>query len=305
MSYLAELTTYILANTAGIAPEKRKQYTDYFFFLQTGCGGFANRAGVPDIYYTGFALRGLFLLNALSPDDRRTTTEAEYLKKQNVIELNAVEMHVLLYCETLLSFVFGTEIPLTRKELYRQQINKYKREDNCFAASEKTQYSSTYHTFLAATSFELIGLEEEKQKIPTIPILKRQQKDGGFTELNVLHRSGTNPTAAAVAFLKMQGTVPNNSDAVVRYLADSQLSNGGFRANSVLEIADLLSSFTAFTALRDLNSLESVNCETLKHFVRSCKTADGGFCGSDWDTQSDAEYTFYGFVLESLLDRDN
>jgi len=301
MPYLAELTAYILANAAGIDEEKRKQYAEYFFSLQTDCGGFANRTGISDIYYTGFALRGLFLLNALSSNDHRTIKSVEFLNLQNIDKLNAVEINTLIYCESLFSFVFRTEIPPEKRELYRQQLNRYERKDGCFASSERTPYSSTYHTFLTAASFELLGLEEEKQKIPLEPILERQHKDGGFTELEVLHRGGTNPTAAAVAFLKMRGTVPKNSDAVVRYLADSQLPTGGFRASPAIGIADLLSSFTAWTALHDLNSVNKINAEALKAFVRNCKTADGGFCGSDWDTQSDSEYTLYGIALERII----
>ncbi|GHT35954.1 beta-hydroxylase [Planctomycetales bacterium] len=301
MSYLTELTAYLLTHTAGINEENRKNYVDYFYSLQTADGGFVNRSGCADLYYTGFALRGLFLLNAVPQDNSRTIKLQMFLQMQNLHNLNAVEINTMIYCESLLQFVFGREISSERKEQYRQQLNKFKRKDNCFASSEKTPYSSTYHTFLSAVSFELLGLEEEKQRIPTAPILERQQKDGGFTELEILHRSGTNPTAAAVAFLKIRDTVPKEPEDAVRYLAGCQLSSGGFQANSIIGIADLLSSFTAWTALRDLNSTETVNFETLKHFVRNCKTADGGFCGSDWDTQSDAEYAFYGFVLESLL----
>src|SRR4051794_34799595 len=58
-----------LADAARTLPEElRTRHTAYLAGKQNADGGFPGRDGESDLYYTGFALRGLALLDSLSLD---------------------------------------------------------------------------------------------------------------------------------------------------------------------------------------------------------------------------------------------
>ena len=72
MSYLARLAVELAFGAAGIPPERKRRHRRFVLGTQNPDGGFANREGQSDAYYTGFALRGLILLGG-RPEDGRPT----------------------------------------------------------------------------------------------------------------------------------------------------------------------------------------------------------------------------------------
>ena len=72
--YLAELTMRLTEGVSRLQPEVRQQQASFLKTQQREDGGFPGRKGPSDLYYTGFALRALALLDAL---DRETANRAE------------------------------------------------------------------------------------------------------------------------------------------------------------------------------------------------------------------------------------
>ena len=117
-----------------------------------------------------------------------------------------------------------------------------------------------------------------------------------------------NPTAAAIALLKITGQLTDESHLTdeirhdaTRFLANAQTNEGGLRANTRIDVADLLSTFTATLTLADLGGLARIDTQAVARYAESLERAEGGFRAATWDTESDAEYTFYGLGTLALL----
>src|SRR5438094_5798066 len=66
--YLTRLTTRLLAGIERLPDVLRERHTQYLLARQNPDGGFSGREGGSDLYYTGFALRSLAVLQALNPE---------------------------------------------------------------------------------------------------------------------------------------------------------------------------------------------------------------------------------------------
>src|SRR5262249_9546122 len=126
--------------------------------------------------------------------------------------------------------------------------------------------------------------------------------DGGFVEIAPMKRSGTNPTAAAVAVLTLHSKIgPNLREDVLDFLKDVRSDEGGFQANSRIPFADTLSTFTGYLTCLDLNEMELVHPRKLEQFILSLQQPQGGFRAASWYQATDVEYTFYALGTLGLL----
>ena len=300
ISYLARLTERILPGILQETPQRREELRTYFLSALDNNGGFRGRKGNGNLYYSAFALRGLFFLGML--DDKtllqRITgfLEDQYCRK----DLLPADILSWTFCAALVQTVRGKEFSPEQRTALLNRWERFRRTDGCFAAAEKSAVSSTCTTFLTAIFYELLGESECSRSIPVEPILERRRSDGGFVELPPLKHSGTNPTAAVVGLLTIREIPLPEKQKTVDFLCRCQQTTGGFQAHARIPIADLLSSFSAVTALYDLNSADSINRSALRDFVSSLYSSDGGFYGMLPDQQSDVEYTFYGMALEAM-----
>ena len=300
-SYLARLTERIVPGMLLIKPERREELCAYFLDALDQHGGFRGRRGSGDLYYSAFALRGLFLLGRL--DDKKLLANViDFLEAQQRREdLSPTDLLSWTFCAFLIQSVQGKKLLPEQITFLLHRWERFRSSDGCFATSENTAFSSTYTTFLAAVFYELLGESERSQLIPVEPILARRRSDGGFVELPPLQNSGTNPTAAAVALLTILEVPLPDKQKTVEFLCRCEHPTGGFRAHARIPIPDLLSSFSALTTLYDLDAVDMANRSTLLNYVASLRSSDGGFFGMMLDQQSDVEYTFYGMALEAML----
>ena len=259
---------------------------------RTKNGGYAGRRNSSDIYYTSFAVRALVILGE-SPDSFDNAFR-QYLREQQENLSNGAELSAYLSTMTLL------DMPLSQ-DWCRNAWERFRRADGCFASSDSSRYSSTYHTFLAASCFALFDDDESIASIPAAAILSRQRDDGGFVELPPLRHSGTNPTAAAMGFLALRGAETDDFSSVKQFLLRRQLADGGFQAHSRAPVSDLLSSFSAFLSLKSMRAQNECRRDLLKDYVIRCRQRTGGYVGGAWDAEPDIEYTFYGLALEGLF----
>ena len=282
-------------------PERREELRTYYLSALDHNGGFRGRKGNGDLYYSAFALRGLFLLGMLD-DQKLLMNVADFLEVQQRREdLSPTDLLSWTFCAFLTQTVQDKELLPEQIASLLHRWERFRSPDGCFATSEKTAFSSTYTTFLTAVFYELLGESERSRLIPAAPILERQRSDGGFVELPPLQYSGTNPTAAAVGLLSILEVPLPDKQKTVEFLCRCAHPSGGFRAHARIPLPDLLSSFSALMALYDLDAADHVNRSTLRNFVTSLRSPDGGYFGMMPDQQSDVEYTFYGMVLEAML----
>jgi geranylgeranyl transferase type-2 subunit beta len=305
-AYLEQLTIRI-AEGVGLLPETtRAQQTQYFLAAQKPDGGFGGREGGSDLYYTGFALRGLAVLGELyGPVAERA---AAFLQSRLGGQESIVDFFSLIYGAMLLQSAADIDVFAQSQPNWRDQVATWletlRRPDGGYAKGVEGQASSTYHSFLVVICLQLLNrLPPEPEKL--IAFLQSQAaEEGGFREIKAGKRAGTNPTAAAIATLRILDALDEDTRLdTIDFLLDMQTDEGGLRANTRIPIADLLSTFTGLTTLEDLGGLNQVDLGAAERYVRSLQREEGGFHAAAWDPAHDVEYSFYGLASLGALAR--
>ena len=109
-------------------------------------------------------------------------------------------------------------------------------------------------------------------------IRRRRRPDGGFVEFAAMDQSGVNPTAAALAILRVGDALDEPTRAAaIRFLAAMQAGDGGFRAHGRIPAGDLLSTFSGLAALADMDALDAIDLEAAHRYALSLACPGGGF----------------------------
>lgn len=316
MPYLFRLGERIQRGLQTRPAEFRERHVQFLLSRQLPSGGFSGRDvdfdnqplfedGVQaDLYYTSFAIRGLVALSGLN----RQTAErvAAWLsidigRSQSVID-------ILSWLSSVLAVQGTTGIDLLANapahwpDLLAATLERFRRADGGYAKSLAGSCGSTYHSFLVALCYELIGkpLPQATQLLDFVR--QRQRDDGGFVEMEAMTRSGTNPTAAAIALLTMFDALDERCrQATAGFLELVTGDDGGFQANTRIPFSDTLSTFTAVLTCLDLGCPELLNLRRLLRFLQELELPTGGFLAAGWDRASDVEYTYYALGTYGVL----
>jgi geranylgeranyl transferase type-2 subunit beta len=185
------------------------------------------------------------------------------------------------------------------------ELEKLRCDDGGYAKAPAGRASSTYHSFLVLLCRQLIERPIPDPDAIVGFIQSQECEDGGFREIRVSKRAGTNPTAAAIGTLKILDSLTEEvRDGTIDFLSEMQMDSGGLRANSRIPIADTLSTFTGVLTLMDLNDEDAIDYADALDYVSSLENPEGGFLGAEWDEVCDVEYTFYGLGSLALLGAD-
>ena len=309
-----KLTVRLASGLEQFSAEERQPPIRFFLSQQQDDGGFCGRAGTSDLYYSAFALRGLAILGC--EDEQMTNRAVQYLQGQLQQSVSVIDLISLVFAARLLESWTGANVFADAADRWPAsvagQLERLRRSDGGYAKSDEGHVSSTYQTFLIALAYELLELP-----LPDAPraakfLLSQQRDDGGFVEVSVMQRSGTNPTAAAIGgLLVLQPQIGQHllndeiSGVVADYLLDNTTDEGGLRANTQIPIADLLSTYTGLQTLYDVGAWSGVDVSATLRYVRSLQQESGGFLAAAWDDVVDVEYSFYGVALLGLLSRSN
>jgi geranylgeranyl transferase type-2 subunit beta len=304
-SFLLRLTRRLAKGLRRLDPERAARHTNFILRFQQADGGFAGREGGSDLYYTSFAVRTLALLNAL--DHSRCQNIAAYLKSAAARqEYSLIDLVSWLYSVNTVHLI-GNLAPFAGdKESFADEVatslEVFHRPDGGYARTHEGGASSTYHTFLTALCYEMLGRTVPDASGIERFLLSRQRDDGGFVEIGQMRRSGTNPTAAAAVLLKRFGALNNQTTGRIEtFLIKAKGEEGGFRANTQIPFCDLLSTFTGLLTAHELRLIKLIDSESCLRFVNQLEGGEGGFRGAVWDGQADPEYTFYGLGALALL----
>ena len=303
--YIQDLTIRLATGIGRLPEEQRELHANYLKQAQRDDGGFGGRMGDSDLYYTAFGMRGLSILGELyGPVAEKA---AEFLSAEMKTHQTIVDFFSLFYAANLLKFSAGIDIFADSDPNWPNQIAEFletlRRDDGGYAKAAEGGAGSTYNTFLVMLVLELIE-REVPQPEKVLQYLKSQMaEDGGWHEIRASKRAGTNPTAAAVAILRMLDQVNEEvKELTIDFLFEMQTDEGGLRANTRIPIADLLSSFTGGLTLQDLGGFDEIEVDPYAKFVDSLQLPSGGFQAAAWDEAHDVEYTFYGLGCLALIE---
>jgi geranylgeranyl transferase type-2 subunit beta len=306
--YLPRLTARLIDGVLRLPAELRTLHGTYLCAAQNPDGGFSGREGESDLYYTGFGLRGLAVLDALTPDVCQRA--AGFLRASLTQQASVVDFFSLLYASLLVQTGGGPDVfagsPPDWPDRVAATLETFRTSDGGYAKIPDSASGSTYHTFLVGLCYQLLGRSIPQPDAIVRFVASRRRDDGGYVEIAPMRRSGTNPTAAAVGLLQIveheaDGLTPEVRAGVTDCLTGMVSAEGGLRANARAPLADLLSTFTATWTLDQLGTLDSIDVVQALLYARSLERPNGGFHGGLWDDGCDVEYTFYGLGILALL----
>ncbi len=282
-----------------LGPEATELVAKFLRAQQNDDGGFKDRNGRSDLYYTVF---GLDALTALQQpfEAERVRAFAETFDDGGALDF--VHLCALARCWAAIGLNRPRESALTdfivRTMELSQRLASFRSRDGGFNSSPDQERGTTYGAFLGVAAYQDLGVElpAPMELVRSLKFLETE--DGAWTN-EVFGRGqmpvgATNATAAAVTVLR-QLHMPVNA-TVGDWLLTQAHPQGGFLAVPGAPIPDLLSTATALHALAGLQ----IPCDRIKEqgldFVDSLWTNEGGFHGHWADDHLDCEYTCYGLL---------
>jgi prenyltransferase beta subunit len=251
-------------------------------------GGFADRSGNSDLYYTVFGLESFLALR----DDPPVSETAAWLRSFGGGDgLDFVHLACLGRCWATVARGDFRETP---REAILERLERFRSRDGGYAQACGAATGTVYAAFLALAAYEdfHVAMPEPDGLLCSLESLRAA--DGAYSNHAGAPRGITTSTAAAVLLLRHLGETPDG--AVADWLLARAHPQGGFFALPDAPIPDLLSTATALHALSAMQvPFESIR-ESCLDFIDSLWTNRGGFYGSWADDKIDCEYTYYALL---------
>lgn len=255
----------------------------------TTCGGFADREGRADLYYSVFGLESLLALRSESPLDQTKEWIRSYGDGEG---LDFVHLCSLARCA---ANIHREMLSHETRQALARRIEAYRSGDGGYHAAPDRENGSAYGSLLAWGAYSDLGLAMPGQENLLASVLALRLPDGSFANEPDMPQGTTPTTAAAVTLCRHLGASLGPETGT--WLLQQVHGSGGFLATPGAPLPDLLSTATALYALESMEiPLSSTLRETCLDFVDSLWSAEGGFHGHWADDHLDVEYTFYGLL---------
>jgi hypothetical protein len=250
-------------------PPALEELKQYVTGKLTEEGGFADKAGRADIYYTlfGYYLADCLEMNEMMPELRRYTSKR--ILQNNLTGVN-------LNCAIILSARTGLDQPAMKS--LRKKIHQN--------ISSQMKQQPAYGAFL-----NLLSCYYAKDYRGLNRIRSQFSSFDNHTAL---------PCPVLAALLVLMHSFGNPVDKLKNDVLSFYTEKGGFKATHAAPLPDLLSTAVALYALRFAGAdLRTIKPECLD-FIDSLYR-DGGFGANAIDQDPDIEYTFYGLLALGAL----
>ncbi|MGI6457418.1 MAG: prenyltransferase/squalene oxidase repeat-containing protein [bacterium] len=281
-----------MLQVARLAPEvlgEAKEFVrDFIHSKQSPDGGFQNREGKSDLYYSVFGIESLLALREPLP----ATSLKVYLQQFDTGQtLDFVSLTSLIRCRACLHDIWRN-----KDEIHRvtHALERYRSRDGGYSVSPQESEGTAYGCFLALGAYQDLELEVPDSAALTACIHTLRSEDGAFSNLSGQPVGMTTVTAAAVSVLHaLEQPVPSGT---ADWLLGQFHQEGGFFPFPDAPLPDLLSTATALHALEHLHVPLAPIQEACLDFLDSLWCNRGGFYGHWADDAIDCEYTYYGLL---------
>lgn len=252
-------------------------------------GGYRDRDGESDLYYTSFAIDALTALQAELP-----IASLESFLKAKASDLDSLDFVHRCCLARLLSSLPEPTIPV---DPVLASIETYRSEEGGYNQIEDAETGSAYACFLAYGAYADHSRELPNTEGVIACLDSLANEDGAWANDTIFPVPNVPATAAAITVNRnLRQPIP---DKTADWLLGSfQLTGngGGFLPFPGAPMPDLLSTAVALHALDGLQApLEKLK-EPLLDYIDTLWTAEGGFHGSWEDDDLDIEYTYYGLL---------
>ena len=255
-------------------------------------GGYVDRGGRRDLYYTSFVLDGLVALDAFDPHDSHAVATRTWLESYGPGEsLDLVHRSCLARAWAAQPYdSLAGEI----RSAIAAGFAPHRAADGGYASRRNAHRGTAYGCFLAVNAHADLRIELPAPQLLADSLEGLRSADGGWSNEPGQAEGSTTATAAAVATLRsLDRPIPSG---VAAWFLDRWHPAGGFCAAPDAPIPDLLSTAVVLHALDSIDGPWRDRRETVLDFLDSLWTNVGAFHGSWADDEPDAEYTFYGLV---------
>lgn len=255
-------------------------------------GGFRDREGKADLYYTVFGIDCLLAIDAEVPSGAIERYLDAFADGDG---LDLVHLACLAHCWSALPDVkprsaVGSAI--------LERVAGYRAADGGFAdrlpAAGRPLKSSLYSTFMGVSAYDNLGAFLPDRGALGQWLVACARSDGAYADGGEEGTAITTLTAAALS-LKRNLELPTRPRSDDWLLAQRHTS-GGFLATPGAPMPDLLSTAVALHALAGLEADLAPIAEPCLDFVDTLWTNRGAFHGHWADDEIDCEYTFYGLL---------
>ncbi len=264
-------------------------------------GGFADRAGNSDLYYTVFGLEGLLALREPIDAARVAAFLAEF---EDGEDLDFVHLGCLARCWSAVGNAVrlgdgsnvGETLGLSRQaaELIVARVEQYRADDGGYSQSIGDSHGTVYGCFLALATYQDLQLELPDAGRMIACIESQRADDGGFANGHDFPLGTLPTTAAAVTALRVLGAPLDKQ--IGDWMLTQCHESGGFLAMPDAPMPDLLSTAVALHALSGMHvSFEPVK-ERCLDYIDTLWVNKGGFYGNWSEDEIDIEYTYYGLL---------
>jgi prenyltransferase beta subunit len=236
---------------------------------QTPSGGFADRGGKCDLYYTLF---GYFVAEAIGLQEVIPSLK-KYIR--NIVlsdDLKGVHLNcaIILYVK-----LFGVKsLPIDLQKKLASEIKQNEPQHVFYSL-----FLDLLTSFYTDEYFHLYQLQ------------KALTKNRSTSEL---------PCPVTSAFLIIQASFGKQTDELISSLHQFYRNDGSYAAVKLAQKGDLLSTGVALYALKFVNEDLRIIKPDCLNYIDSLYT-DGGFCATVLDPGPDVEYTFYGLLALGAL----
>jgi len=284
MLQVARLAPKLLGDSSNLVREflRREQNDD---------GGFKDRTGKSDLYYTVFGIDGLLALQAEIPVDPIASFLTSFGDGDG---LDFVHLCCLARCWAAVCHSSKVTVAVELQSAIFRHIEQFRTTDGGYHPTPGGNFGSVYGCFLACGAYQDLKSElpDPLRLVQSLKFL--ETADGAWANERSVKTGSTNATAAAVTLLRNL-SIPIN-DSVADWLLARCHPQGGFRAAPNAPLPDLLSTATALHALAGLQISFGGVKERCLDYIDTLWTNEGGFHGHWADESLDCEYTFYGLL---------
>lgn len=261
---------------------------DYVRSQQNPDGGFRDREGASDLYYTSFAIDVLAALQVALPED----SLARFLESKLAATGELDFVHLCCLARGLSAL--ARRPPPASLAPVLAGIERHRTPDGGYHQAEGAETGSAYASFLAYGAYSDHGLAFPDPAGAARSLESLRVAGGAWANDVDLPVPNLPATAAAVAVRRnLRLPVPPETP---RWILDCWHPAGGFHPFPGAPMPDLLSTAVALHALDGLQAGFEDKKETALDFIDSLWTAAGGFHGT-WDEEEfDLEYTYYGLL---------
>lgn len=238
-------------------------------------GGFADRAGAADLYYTVFGIEATIALQRELPTDRIAAFLDTFGDGDG---LDLIHLCCLARCRSGLGQAHHPTLPKLAQRIGQHEA------------------ASVYEAFMIHAAYQDLGVESRApERIATL-LDDMATGDGGYANDADIQLANVPATAAAVT-LQHALDLPRDAHSA-EFLLKCTHPDGGFFAMPAAPMPDLLSTAVSLHALsilkRDIDPIR----ERCLDFIDTLWTSAGGFYGN-WAEEEgdlDIEYTWYGLL---------